>query len=65
MSNSFSVSIKNIKVREGRGRKTFGKVTQLAESIKKYGILHPLTVTPGESENEYFLVAGESRYRAS
>jgi len=65
MSNSFSVSIKKVKVREGRGRTSFSKVSQLAESIKKYGVLHPLTVALGDKEGEYNLVAGERRFRAS
>lgn len=37
---------------------------QLADSIKRYGILQPLVVKP-EAGGEYELVAGERRWRAS
>jgi ParB family chromosome partitioning protein len=37
---------------------------QLADSIKQYGILQPLVVTP-ESDGKYGIIAGERRYRAS
>ncbi len=39
-------------------------LAELAESIKRYGILQPLIVSPGRS-GEYALVAGERRWRAS
>lgn len=39
-------------------------IGQLAASIKKYGILQPLVVTPGDSGN-YMIIAGERRWRAS
>ena len=38
---------------------------QLAESIKQYGILQPLIVSPGNEPGQYIIVAGERRYRAS
>lgn len=37
---------------------------QLAESIKQYGILQPLIVTP-HGAGSYFIVAGERRWRAA
>lgn len=37
----------------------------LADSIKEHGILQPLIVTPGDSADEYVLIAGERRLRAS
>lgn len=37
---------------------------ELAKSIKRYGVLQPLVVTPNGS-NKYFIVAGERRWRAS
>jgi ParB family chromosome partitioning protein len=43
-------------------------LAQLAASIKQYGILQPLVVTPhGDSakHGEYMLIAGERRWRAS
>jgi ParB family chromosome partitioning protein len=37
---------------------------QLAESIKQYGILQPLVVTP-QGQGKYAIVAGERRWRAA
>lgn len=39
-------------------------LTQLASSIKQYGILQPLVVTPN-GQGSYALVAGERRWRAA
>ena len=38
---------------------------QLAESIKQYGILQPLIVSPDNEPGQYIIIAGERRYRAS
>lgn len=38
---------------------------QLSESIKQYGILQPLIVSPGGEPGSYVIIAGERRYRAS
>lgn len=46
-----------------RTRKMLGDVSQLAESIKKHGLLHPIIVD-GEPEGGWKLVAGERRLRA-
>ncbi len=40
------------------------KIDELAESIKKHGIIQPLVVSPKE-EDKYELIAGERRLRAS
>jgi len=37
----------------------------LAESIREYGIIQPLIITPGNKEREYYLIAGERRLRAA
>jgi len=37
---------------------------QLADSIKQYGILQPLVVTPGGA-GQYLIIAGERRWRAA
>jgi ParB family transcriptional regulator, chromosome partitioning protein len=37
---------------------------QLAESLKSYGVLQPLVVTP-VSQGKYTIIAGERRWRAS
>ncbi len=39
------------------------KLEQLADSIRKFGIIEPLLVR--QKESSYFLVAGERRYRAA
>lgn len=46
-------------------RKSFdaGSIAELAESIKQYGVLQPILVY--EENNEFFLIAGERRLRAS
>jgi ParB family chromosome partitioning protein len=46
-------------------RKEFAKdaLRELADSIKEYGVLQPLIVTP--HEGDYMLIAGERRWRAS
>jgi ParB family chromosome partitioning protein len=38
---------------------------EMAESIKQYGVLQPLLVTPGEDTNGYMIIAGERRWRAA
>ncbi len=45
-----------------RFRKDFGDIEGLANSIKKYGQIHPIVVT--KENNDYILVAGERRLRA-
>ncbi len=46
-------------------RKAFdeGSLEELAASIKEYGVLEPLVVTP--RGNRFMIIAGERRYRAS
>lgn len=39
------------------------KLAELAESIKNYGVLEPIVVTP--REGRYMIIAGERRYRAA
>lgn len=59
------LSIKAIQPNPDQPRKTFDKDTlqELAGSIKQYGILQPLIVSPaGEG---YVIVAGERRWRAA
>lgn len=38
---------------------------QLADSIKQYGILQPLIVSPSKEPDRYVIIAGERRWRAS
>lgn len=74
-SNSiFWVEVDRIKPNPYQPRRTFDEaaLTSLAESIRQYGVLQPLTVTRKEIERpgegifvEYELIAGERRLRAS
>lgn len=70
----FWVEVERIKPNPFQPRKTFDEAAllSLAESIRQYGVLQPLTVTRKEIERpgegifvEYELVAGERRLRAS
>lgn len=60
------IEIVKIKPNKDQPRKHFDEeaISQLSESIKQYGILQPLIVSPGES-GDYIIIAGERRYRAS
>ncbi|MCS3173643.1 ParB/RepB/Spo0J family partition protein [Bacteroides thetaiotaomicron] len=48
-------------------RKRFDEATlyELAESIKRQGVLQPITVRPVDGTDRYGIVFGERRYRAS
>ncbi|MEY4747782.1 MAG: chromosome partitioning protein ParB, chromosome partitioning protein ParB family [Candidatus Parcubacteria bacterium] len=70
----FWVEVERIKPNPFQPRKTFDEAAlqSLAESIRSYGVLQPLTVTrkeierPGEGISvEYELIAGERRLRAA
>lgn len=70
----FWVEVERIKPNPFQPRKTFDEaaLASLAESIRQYGVLQPLTVTRKEIETpgqgihtEYELIAGERRLRAS
>lgn len=60
------LNIEDIKLPKRQPRRSFNaqKMTELTESIKKYGILEPLIVR-NLNNNKYELVAGERRYRAA
>lgn len=59
------LSIDDIKADPNQPRNTFDSelIGELAQSIKRYGILQPLVVT--KSEAGFHIVAGERRYRAA
>jgi len=40
-------------------------LTDLSNSIIEHGIIQPLILTPGETEGQYILIAGERRLRAA
>ncbi len=63
--------IRNIAIDEllpnpNQPRKKFDQVSidELASSIKRYGVIQPILVTP-KDQNQYYIVAGERRWRAS
>ncbi len=60
-----SIPIEQIMPSPYQPRRVFGseELTALADSIRSYGILQPLVVTPGQQG--YLLVAGERRLRAA
>ena len=60
-----NLSIQKVKSDPMQPRKTFNEslLNGLSESIKKHGVLQPITVR--KSENDYIIVMGERRYRAS
>lgn len=60
-----TLSIKNIIVQPDRGRKTFTRIAELSESIKKFGLIHPIVVAPTNDPTKFILVAGERRYRGA
>ncbi|PJE51330.1 MAG: hypothetical protein COV29_01075 [Candidatus Yanofskybacteria bacterium CG10_big_fil_rev_8_21_14_0_10_36_16] len=71
--NIFYIEISKIRPNENQPRTDFDKksLEELAESIKKYGILQPLLVSKREVEKgrgidvNYEIIAGERRWRAS
>ncbi len=70
----FFIEVEKIKPNPYQPRKEFdeGRLRELSDSIRQYGILQPLTVTRKEFEKEdggigveYELIAGERRLRAA
>jgi len=59
------IPLSNIKVNPFQPRKHFDEkaLSELSESIKRHGLLQPIVVV--EEMDEYVLVAGERRFRAS
>lgn len=60
------VSIDSLSPNPDQPRKTFTKesLDELAESIRRHGLLQPLLVHE-EEEGKYIIIAGERRYRAA
>lgn len=59
------IPLNNIKVNPFQPRKHFDEkaLSELSESIKRHGLLQPIVVV--EEMDEYVLIAGERRFRAS
>jgi ParB family chromosome partitioning protein len=51
--------------RQPRGQMDPQELAELADSIRRNGILQPVIVTPSEQEGKYILIAGERRLVAS
>lgn len=63
MANEISVSLIDVNPHQPRTQFDEEKLQELAGSIKKYGVLQPLIVTP--KGDHFELIAGERRLRAS
>ena len=66
--NTNKVSIKDITRNKLQPRKHFDKesLDELANSIKKQGVIQPIVVRPNKtSEGKYEIIAGERRWLAS
>ncbi len=61
------LSTSNISPNKHQPRTNFDEqaLSELANSIKRHGILQPLVVTLAEEQGKYYLVAGERRWRAA
>lgn len=60
------ILIQDIKPDPNQPRRSFdaAAIDELAQSIKRYGILQPLVITDG-SDSTYVIIAGERRFRAA
>lgn len=60
------IALDDLSANPDQPRQNFDENTlkQLADSIKKFGVLQPLVVTPA-GDGKYHIVAGERRWRAS
>ena len=62
-----AIRYSSIRIREDRQRKEFSSqaLVELADSIQRLGLIHPIVITPHETEaGVYWLLAGERRLRA-
>ena len=59
------IKLIDIEPNEGQARKVFNddSIDELAESIRKYGVIQPIIVT--KKDKYYQIIAGERRWRAS
>ncbi len=63
-STSLMIPMARVEPNADQPRKNFGSIDELAESIKRYGIIQPLTVRR-LSNGQYQIIAGERRWRAA
>lgn len=61
------IPVARIRPNPNQPRRHFAReaLEELAESIRRHGVIQPLLVTPDPSGNGYILVAGERRFRAA
>lgn len=61
-----NIDIDLLEANPNQPRKHFDQdsLNELSNSIKIYGVIQPIIVTP-KSNNKYYIIAGERRYRAS
>jgi ParB family chromosome partitioning protein len=66
-NNVFSCSIEKIVPQTGQPRRHFdsAKLDELADSLKEHGLLEPLVVRRRPGTDQFELIAGERRWRAS
>lgn len=66
-TSTTSVAIDRISPNPRQPRSTIDpdELQLLADSIRTHGIIQPIVVKPGESPNQYVLIAGERRWRAA
>ena len=67
MSNVKEIQINNIQPSKLNPRKHYNeeKLKELAESIKTKGLINPILVRPLKNGDNFEIVCGERRYRAS
>lgn len=68
LSNTVAdIPIANIEVNPDQPRKDFDEETiqELAESIKTYGLIQPITVRHDKKTEKFQIISGERRFRAS
>ena len=63
-SSSLMIPIAHVEPNAEQPRKNFNGIEELAESIRRYGIIQPLTVRR-LSNGQYQIIAGERRWRAA
>lgn len=59
------IPINRIEPNPEQPRTEIGDLTELAESIRRNGVLEPLLVKPNPTEGTWMIIAGERRWRAS
>lgn len=65
LGKEYTIKLSSIEPNQGQPRKDFNQelISELADSIKKYGVLQPLLVQ--KKGDSYEIIAGERRWRAA